>query len=101
VTHRVLRRGLDELYLYHDSLKSNKLQLVDAKLQEELDEYAASDEKDQVEELADPVELVYGILESKGVTIEEFKKVRLAKKDKRRGFQKRLFLISVDESTVI
>ncbi|MBW7456093.1 hypothetical protein ACFOLF_32515 [Paenibacillus sepulcri] len=74
-------------------------QMLDVKLQEELDEYrAAINDEDQVEELVDLVELVYGILESKCVSIEEFEKLRLTKKDKRGGFKEKLFLIGVNEN---
>lgn len=67
---------------------------LNQKLQEELNEYY---ENEEVEELADLVELVYSIIQYKGVSIEEFEKIRLQKKYKRGGFDKRLLLISVDE----
>jgi predicted house-cleaning noncanonical NTP pyrophosphatase (MazG superfamily) len=73
------------------------VQMLDAKLQEELDEYTAADDKDEVEELADLVELVYAILDNKGVTIEEFEKIRLSKQEKRGAFKERLYLVSVGE----
>jgi predicted house-cleaning noncanonical NTP pyrophosphatase (MazG superfamily) len=72
--------------------------MLDAKLQEELDEYtAAENDKDQVEELADLVELVYAILESKGIGVEEFEKVRLAKREGHGGFERKYMLINVNE----
>jgi predicted house-cleaning noncanonical NTP pyrophosphatase (MazG superfamily) len=64
------------------------------KLSEELQEYLASND---VTELADLVEVVYGILEMKGITITEFEQLRLAKKQERGGFSKRVFLVSVEE----
>lgn len=68
------------------------------KLHEEFLEFTHSNEQEQqFEELADIVGLVYGILESKGVSIENFEKVRLAKKDLRVGFKEKLFLLSVEE----
>lgn len=71
--------------------------MLDSKFQEELDEYIAAVDEDQVEELADLVELVYAILENKGVSVEEFEKVRLTKKEMRGGFKERLFLVSVEK----
>ncbi|OMF10786.1 hypothetical protein BK127_26675 [Paenibacillus sp. FSL H7-0331] len=79
-----------------DELEYKKM--LDAKLQEELDEYIAADEKDQVEELADLVELVYATLEHRGITVEQFEKIRIAKQEKRGRFKERLFLISVEEN---
>lgn len=69
---------------------------LDAKLTEELAEYQNADESSKVEELADLVELIYAILDNKGVSIDEFEKIRLAKQEKRGGFKERLYLISVD-----
>lgn len=77
-------RNLDDKE-YIDSL--NK------KLQEELNEYY---ENEDIEELADLVELVYSILKYKEISLEEFENIRLQKKDKRGGFDKRLFLLSVE-----
>lgn len=70
---------------------------LDAKLTEELAEYQNADESSKVEELADLVELVYTILDNKGVSIDEFEQIRLAKQEKRGGFKDRLYLVSVEE----
>ncbi|OXM85804.1 nucleoside triphosphate pyrophosphohydrolase [Paenibacillus rigui] len=69
---------------------------LNEKLQEELDEYLMADQEDQVEELADLVELVYAILDNKCVSVEEFEKVRLKKREERGGFEKKLFLLSTE-----
>ena len=71
--------------------------MLDKKLAEELDEYLAAESVDQVGELADLVEVVYAILESRGITIEEFEKVRIEKKEQRGGFSERLLLIQVED----
>lgn len=71
--------------------------LLDKKLHEEFLEFTHANEQEQLEELADIVEVVYGILESRGVSIEDFEKVRLAKKEERGGFKEKLMLISVEE----
>lgn len=55
-------------------------QQLNSKLQEEVKEYL---DDNKVEELADIVEVVYGILNSMDVTIDEFEKVRIKKKEER------------------
>lgn len=62
---------------------------LNKKLLEEVAEYSADN---NVEELADIVEVVYGILNSMGVSIEEFEAIRKAKVEKRGAFQERIFL---------
>lgn len=74
------------------------LTMLNVKLQEELDEYIEAKGNEQIAELADLVEVVYAILTSKGVSIEDFEKIRLSKKDERGGFENRLMLVSVDDN---
>ena len=66
---------------------------LNKKLGEELQEYLESGD---LEELADIVEVVHGIVAAKGRTVEEFEEVRLWKRDARGGFDDRLFLVSVE-----
>ena len=65
---------------------------LNKKLQEEVNEYLQADKSTQVEELADVVEVIYGILKSKNVTIQQFEQVRNNKKEKRGGFEQKVFL---------
>lgn len=65
---------------------------MDKKLQEELDEYYSTDD---VEELADLVEVVYAILKYKKVDIEEFENIRRKKILERGTFDKRILLREV------
>lgn len=62
---------------------------LNVKLQEEVKEYL---EDNNTEELADIVEVIYAILDSKEITIEEFEKIRKAKVEKRGAFKNRIFL---------
>ena len=62
---------------------------LNKKLQEEVKEHL---EDNNVEELADIVEVIYGILNSMNVSIEDFEKVRMDKKEKRGAFEKRIYL---------
>lgn len=67
---------------------------LNKKLQEEVNEYL---EDNNVEELADIVEVIYAILNSKNVSIEEFEIIRKSKVDKRGAFNKKIFLEKVIE----
>lgn len=72
----------------------NYLRMIDAKLDEELAEY----HKDQnVEELADLIEVIYAAAIGRGYTIEQLEKVRAEKAEKRGGFQKKILLLEVTE----
>ena len=62
---------------------------LNKKLLEEVREYI---EDSNVEELADIVEVIYGILDSMHVSREEFEKIRIAKAEKRGAFKDRIFL---------
>lgn len=62
---------------------------LNKKIKEELNEYL---ESGQVEELADIEEVLRAILDSKGISYEEFEKVRLDKVAKRGAFKERIYL---------
>lgn len=67
---------------------------LDRKLAEELAEYQAGGE---VEELADLAEVIYALVKAKGLTLEQFEALRQAKVQKRGAFEKRLFLVQTDD----
>ena len=71
------------------------LEMIDAKLDEELAEY----HKDQnIEELADLLELIYAAAIARGYSIEELESTRTDKAQKRGSFDKRIFLIETIEN---
>jgi len=70
-------------------------QMLIAKLLEEAKESTDADPSQIVEELADLVEVVYALLQLKGVSREEFDRIRLQKREERGGFDDRVFLIKV------
>lgn len=71
-------------------LDNNEYRLeLNKKLQEEVKEYL---EDNNPEELADIVEVIYGILNSMNISIEEFEKIRNKKASERGAFEKRIFL---------
>ena len=66
--------------------------MIDAKLDEELAEY----HKDQnIEELADLIEVIYAAAKARGYTLEQLETVRAEKAAKRGIFQKKLLLKKV------
>ena len=68
--------------------------MVDAKLDEELAEY----HKDQnIEELADLMEVICAVAVARGYTIEQLEKVRAKKTEKRGALQKKILLVEVKE----
>lgn len=70
------------------------LKMVDAKLDEELAEY----HNDQnIEELADLLEVIYAATLAHGYSIDELESVRAEKAAKRGGFEKKLLLLEVQE----
>ncbi len=70
------------------------LKMVDAKLDEELAEY----HQDQnIEELADLLEVIRAAAVARGYTLEELERVRAEKAAKRGGFEKKILLKEVQE----
>lgn len=70
------------------------LRMIDVKLDEELAEY----HKDQnIEELADLLEVIRAAVIARGYTIEDLEQVRAEKAAKRGGFEKRILLKEVYE----
>lgn len=67
-----------------------KLALIQ-KLQEEVDEYIA--DASDVRELADILEVVYTLASVNGVSVNQLAALRLEKRQKRGGFENRVFLI--------
>ncbi|WP_411503403.1 phosphoribosyl-ATP pyrophosphohydrolase [Brevibacillus centrosporus] len=67
------------------------------KLGEELQEFNQATPQEEIEELADMVEVIYAYLKHRGVSIDEFEKVRLNKQYKRGGFEDKLFLVDVKD----
>lgn len=74
--------------------KEEMLIELDKKLQEEVKEYLESKE---IEELADIMEVIEGILIANGSTMDKLNYIKSKKKESRGGFQKNLFLIDVEE----
>lgn len=70
------------------------LRMLDAKLDEELEEYHADQ---NIEELADLMEVIRACAVARGYTIEELERVRADKVARRGGFEKKILLKQVIE----
>ena len=69
------------------------LRMVDAKLDEELAEY----HKDQnIEELADLMEVIYAAAKAQGYSTGQLDEIRVKKREERGGFDKRILLIETE-----
>ena len=71
-----------------------RLLLLEEKLKEELAEYLQSR---SLEELADLLEVMHGVVECTGHTWAELESLRYAKKQARGGFEKGILLLKVVE----
>ena len=71
------------------------LKMLDAKLDEELVEYHADQ---NIEELADLMEVIQACAVARGYTVEQLEQVRAEKAAKRGGFEKRILLKEVADS---
>ena len=64
------------------------LQELDRKLNEEICEYQADK---SVEEMADVLEVLFAICQARGYSVDELMEVRNIKREKRGGFDKKIF----------
>ncbi|MBR3119068.1 nucleoside triphosphate pyrophosphohydrolase [Oceanobacillus profundus] len=68
------------------------------KLSEEVGEYqSASTKEEELEELADILELVHSLLGIHGASFDELEQIRADKAAKRGGFDEKTFLIEADD----
>ena len=81
--------------IYHRILEDEAhLQALNAKLYEEVAEF----EQDQsIEELADILEIIFALTHHLGSSLDELEATRLEKLRNRGGFEKRIFLVKVEE----
>lgn len=102
IYNKLVRDKIPEIIVEHDKatpvtrVLSNEeyLEELNKKLQEEVKEYL---EDNNIEEMADILEVLHGILDAKGYTWEELEKVRINKVEKRGAFKKKIFLEKVEE----
>ena len=68
---------------------------LDKKLKEEVNEYLADY---SIEEMADVMEVIYAILEYRGISMEEVEKIRIEKRDRKGAFKNKVYLKEVEEN---
>lgn len=71
------------------------LQMLDKKLDEELAEYH---QEQNIEELADLLEVLFATVKAKGYSIEDLEQVRIEKQKARGGLEKKILLKSVQNN---
>lgn len=71
------------------------LDMLDIKLKEELDEYLFDK---SMEEIADLLEVIHAVVTARNSSMEEVEQIRLQKKEKRGGFEEKIFLESVEDA---
>lgn len=67
---------------------------LNEKLAEETQEFLSSPD---VEELADIYEVLLAILRNRGISLDDFEKIRQNKLSRRGAFEEKIFLVSVEE----
>lgn len=101
VYNKLVRDKIPEVIMVNEGKRANTrildddeyLKELNIKLKEEVNEYLESGE---VEELCDIEEVLRALVAVKGVTYQEFDKLRLSKVEKRGAFDKKIFLESVE-----
>lgn len=77
---------------------SEHLTEIKNKLFEEVKEFGETNNRqDALEELADILELIHAALPIHEATYEELENIRIAKKEKRGGFEEGIYLIEVED----
>jgi len=86
-------RANGENPIYHTLSDEEYLAELHKKLIEEANEFI---ENDDLEELADLMEVVYAIAKHKNINMEQVEKERVNKREKRGGFDKKIYLKDVE-----
>jgi len=88
-----LIKGNGQSCLYRTLNDQDYLEALDAKLNEELNEYL---EDKSMEELADLLEVIRAVIAARGFSYEEVETIRKTKADQRGGFEKRIWLMETE-----
>jgi len=83
-----------EIPKYHKLSDEEFLNELHKKLFEEANEFI---EADDPEELADLLEVVYAIAKHKNIDMKQVENIRLKKREKRGGFENKIYLEGVEE----
>lgn len=115
IRHLIIKKGESIVQEYHKLIRDRIPEIIEAagndyevellegkeyldalhdKLKEEVEEYL---EGGELEELADILEVIYAILDYKGMSRDKLEDIRLKKKDKRGAFEKGLYLLRAEK----
>ena len=82
-----------ETPIYHTLSDEEYLEELHKKVFEEANEFV---ENDDPEELADLLEVIYSIAKHKNINMQEVEKIRIKKREKRGGFEGKIYLETVE-----
>jgi len=80
--------------IYHTLSDEEYLAELHKKLFEEATEFV---EEDSLEELADLMEVIYAIAKHKNIDMKQVEQIRLNKREKRGGFEDKIYLETVEK----
>ena len=81
--------------IYHTLSDEEYLNELHKKLFEEANEFVENDDPD---ELADLIEVLYAIAKHKNINMQEVEKETVKKREKRGGFEDKIYLETVEEN---
>jgi predicted house-cleaning noncanonical NTP pyrophosphatase (MazG superfamily) len=100
IYNKLVRDRIPEIILSHDEKPITRIlddeeykRMLDDKLLEEVKEYLTDD---TAEELADILEVIRSICETKNLSFDQLLEMMEHKKEKRGGFDNKIFLIEVE-----
>lgn len=96
VENAISARGYSVRYMKPDETLARLKDKLLEEAQEVFEVYEHEDKSHLKEEIADVIEVIDAMLYHNGITLDEVLKIRDAKKDKKGGFEKGLFLESID-----
>lgn len=105
IYNKLVRDKIPENIDKMEGRKSNYKILEDKEYIEELDKKLFEEahefiEEHSVEELADLMEVVYTIMKINNISINDVENARKIKKDKKGGFNNRIYLIDVEQDQI-
>lgn len=101
--NKLVRDKIPEIIILNGSIPRTRMlddkeysKYLRKKLLEEINEFLSED-KDNIEELADLYEVVLAILDNNNISLEQFENIRYQKALEKGRFEKKILLLSVNE----
>lgn len=96
VENKISMNGYEIVYLSREETLEKLKDKLTEESNEAFESYAHEDKAQLKEELADIIEVIDAILHHNNSSLDEVLKLRILKKQKRGGFEKGLYLKSID-----